>query len=572
MNAGKRTLNTIFVTQTELEIPFFQRAYVWGEDEWERLLTDMIFVNQQRRAYFFGSVILKETDLPENSDATERFIIVDGQQRLTTLTIFFKVLCLKTANQLAFDLSFRQLDKSPKLLHNHNDVAAFNRIMELEKAEELEGNDNITRAYEYFRKSIDPETLNIQVLMANINFVGVTLDRREDEQQIFDTINSLGVSLTTAELLKNHFFNRDEFSLYERLWKSVFEENQQTKEYWNQDVRTGRIIRKNIDLFFGSYLHIRSQDDEIHVSTADRELFRRTDKLFESYKHFITKFGIDREELLQDIKEYAAIYRQYFNAEEALEDISSDAGIGRINTIIFGLESTTLIPYVLYILRNQPDEEERNQLFGYLESYLLRRMVCHATTKNYNQLFQERLIGHELLTRQELKAFLTEQEDKTNYVPGDEELQRGFHESRLINKQTTGILYFLESKIRSSRHSTRLKGLREYSLEHVMPKKWQNKWKGANSADERFRRSRKLLTLGNLTIIPFTLNASIRDSSWSVKKKGRSGKKGLSYYATGIDTFSPFLDRADWNEQVIEERADFLYRMAKEVWPVETMD
>lgn len=89
--------------------------------------------------------------------------------------------------------------------HNHNDIAAYENVMNLIELENLKGFDNITNAYHYFKENINPEKLNINNILSNILFIGIDLSENEDEQQIFDTINSLGVTLTTAELLKNYF-------------------------------------------------------------------------------------------------------------------------------------------------------------------------------------------------------------------------------------------------------------------------------------------------------------------------------------------------------------------------------
>jgi hypothetical protein len=213
------------------------------------------------------------------------------------------------------------------------------------------------------------------------------------------------------------------------------------------------------------------------------------------------------------------------------------------------------------------NEQERKSIFDYLEAYIMRRMVCHANTKNYSQLFGERLIGNNVLTKIALKNYVDKQSDKTNYMPSDVELKEGFKNSKLVNKQATGILYFIESKIRNrAKHSTALLGLDRYSLEHVMPKKWENNWNSVATEQDKINRNRKLLTLGNLTIITASLNSSIRDSNWDVKKNGRPNKPGLTQYASGLDTFSQYLSSVVWNEQTITDRANFLYDKAVIIW------
>ena len=100
-----------------------------------------------------------------------------------------------------------------------------------------------------------------------------------------------------------------------------------------------------------------------------------------------------------------------------------------------------------------------------------------------------------------------------------------------------------------------------------MPKKWENHWGPVTSEEDRILRNQKLLTLGNLAIITSSLNTSIRDSSWKIKKIGKKDKKGLNHYSAGIDTLSQYLELEVWDESSIEKRANFLYKKASEIWP-----
>ncbi len=568
MEAGKRTINDIFNGNRILEIPFFQRAYVWGEPQWERMLEDMEEVCETRKPYFLGSVILKQQSTTAASSIGDRRTLIDGQQRLTTLNVLFKVLCLKTGQNDAFNRIFRLIGNNEiALLHNHNDIEDFQTILNLNALEEIKENGAMTRLYNYLKTNVDPSKLSIHNIMTNVMFVGIDLGVDEDEQQIFDTINSLGVRLTTAELLKNYFFSRDNVQAYNENWKEVFEKDKETKDFWDRDITAGRAIRENIDLFFYSFLQIKIQDSSLQVKTEDKKLFTKVEGLFDSYKKFINDYSINKVELIQEIKEYAKLYRENIDFDVVDRELTPEFGIERINAVIFGLENTTLIPYVLFILKKVQDEEERQSIFEYLESYIMRRMVCHESTKNYNQLFSERLILNDITTESALKDHIESQSDKVNFMPADETLKEGFYNSRLVNKQSAGILYLIESKIRNrAKHSTSLLGMNRYSLEHVMPKKWENNWAPVATPADKINRNIKLLTLGNLTIITSSLNASIRDAEWSVKKEGKGDKHGLKHFAASIDTFSEYLNEPEWNEDVIDQRAEFLFNKAKEIW------
>jgi uncharacterized protein with ParB-like and HNH nuclease domain len=573
MDAGKRTINDIFNGNRVLEIPFFQRAYVWGENQWERLLEDMELVSASNKPYFLGSVILKQQHTNSSSGVGDMRTLIDGQQRLTTLNIFFKILCLKTGKNSSFERRFKLENGELALWHNHNDIQSFQRILNLEELEEIDGTDNILQVYNFFKENINPEKLNRQTILNNIMFVGIDLGVEEDEQQIFDTINSLGVRLTTAELLKNYFFNRNDLTEYETYWKSVFEKEDETKDYWDREITTGRLRRTFIDLFFYSYLQIKIQEPDLKVRTEDKIEFSKVEILFESYKKLIREYNLDKKELLIEIKEYAKLFKKNFDYNIIWKELTSEFGIERINAIIFGLETSTLIPYVLFVLKNVPDENQRNELFEFLENYLMRRMVVKATTKNYNQLFTDRLISNKIISKEQFQEYLNNQNDKINYLPNDTELKHGFDNSTLINKQSAGIIYLLESKIRNRhKHATQLLGIRNYSLEHLMPKKWENKWANVAGKEAKDFRNFKLKTLGNLAIITQSLNASIRDSNWPTKKSGSGKKEGLRHYSGGIETLAPYLDLQEWNEEEMQKRANNMFNKAKEIWKAETIE
>lgn len=573
MEAGKRSVRDIFNRGRNLEIPFFQRSYVWEDQQWKRFLEDMIMVSETKKSYFLGSVILKQQET--TSDRDSRLTVIDGQQRLTTLNIFMKVLCLLTDSDGDFTEIFKkQRDKQIILLHNHNNVSSFNSVVNLKDLKDfndISENDQVLKAYKYFAENIQAdnnlEKLNFFDIIDNILFVGIDLNLGEDEQQIFDTINSLGVKLTTAELLKNYFFDRTEIDKYDIYWRGVFEKDDDTFTYWDREITAGRIKRTVIDLFFYSYLQIKIQEKKYKVNTQDKIEFSKVENLFESYKRFIRDYDLNKDMVIQEIKQYALIFKDNFEPEIINSELSDDYGIERINAIIFGLEQSTLIPYVLYVLKNVEDETIKNELFQFLESYVMRRIIVKATTKNYNQLFTDRLINNEILSKVTLKSLLTENDNKINFIPSDEELVKGFNESTLTNYQAAGILYMIESKIRNkSKHSTKLLGMKKYSLEHLMPKNWSSKWDKLKNKDDRDFRNFKLKTLGNLAIITQSLNASIRDSKWIVKKKGSSKNKGLVHYSGGIETLAPYLDYEIWDEERIQQRCDDLVEHGKKIW------
>ena len=573
MDAHKALIKDIFNGSTFVEIPFFQRNYVWEEDLWERLLQDMEFIVKSQKPHFFGSIILKEGEKPKQGQQVSSILtVVDGQQRLTTFLIFLKVLCLKLNETTLFDFQFRIMGKEIALRHGKNDVEAFEKVMAAEKADIIENPEpksKIIEAYNYFVEKINPELLDIMTIETNTQFVRIDLNADEDEQQIFDTINSLGVNLTTSELLKNYFFSRETVQEYDEKWAAVFEKDDDTKIYWDQEIEAGRNKRAMIDIFFDAYFQIFIQNKKYNISTEDKLYYSRIDKLAQSYQHFIKNYcNGNKDEVLKPLKDYALCFMETFNPSLCKSGIPSEYGVERINVIIFGLKTTTLIPYILYLVKNIEDKDNLNEMMRVIESYIMRRMVTHESTKNYNNLFIS-LILNNIVNEEKLVEYISKSADSTTYIPDNDILKEGFLKSKLTNLQTKGILYLIESRIRPKNSATVLLGFDNYSLEHLMPKKWRNNWPACDSEDKAIIRDRVLLTLGNLAIITQALNASIRDADWSTKRSGKGeNKPGLDKCAAGLATFESVLNKEIWNEDIINQRAEELYNWAKQIWSI----
>ena len=572
MKAGEILISGIFNGSRLLEVPFYQRAYVWGEEQWERLLEDLRYVSATRKQYFMGSIILKNgRTLNTWEKYSECKVIIDGQQRLTTLMIFMKVLCLKKHENKLFERDFILEDDSIALRHGKNDVEAFKKVCAADKAEKMdnpEPGSQIIEAFNYFCDNIEEDLYDRTSIKQNVQFVCIDLTEDEDEQQVFDTINSLGVRLTTAELLKNYFFNQNNVAEYQEKWFAVFEKDDETRAYWETDIEAGRIHRSLIDIFFDAYFQMFVQDSAYNVSAEDKLMYARVDHLAKSYQHFINTYcNGDKNVVLSKMKKYADCFHECFDPTCCERSIPATYGIERINVIIFGLKNSTLIPYILYLAQNVPNQNEFNRICGILESYIMRRMIVHATTKNYNRLYTS-LILNKVRDADDLVQRLSKGVDSTIFIPTDSDLKVGFENSKLYNLQAKGILYLLESGIRPANSSTALLGFDGYSLEHMMPKKWKNNWKPCATLELAKERDSKLLTLGNLAIITQSLNASIRDADWATKKAGKKNKPGLDICAKGLITINDALDKNDWNESEIESRALWLYEQSAKLWRV----
>lgn len=578
MEAGKRTISDIFNGNRKLCIPFFQRTYVWKEDQWSRFIEDMEYISQTGKDYFLGSIILKSQATPSNSSIGDIRTVIDGQQRLTTMAIFMKVLGLKSNQNGIVDRLFTLDDGTFAMEHSQGDSDDFNMVMRLSELEEIElTKSNILNAYKYFKENTDERKISLQKIRNLTQFVGIDLTPEEDEQQIFDTINSLGVKLTTGELLKNYFFSKETISEYNQMWIPAFERDDETRDFWEQDVTAGRVKRNNVEAFLNAYLQVKIQDPIYAVKSEDKVLYRRTDGLFNNYKSFIADYVATGEmdtdtrklkidEFIYDLTQYSKIYRDCFNAEALQSEVGADPSLDRLNVIIYGLDGMTAIPYLMFIQKNVTDDSEKRKIYEYLESYLMRRLICKSHNNNYSDLFTENLIGQNIRTVDALKDYIEQKDPAASLaMPSNLMVRKAFHNEILSNKRAAGVLYLIESKLRKSAMcSTAMLGFNSYSLEHLMPKKWRNNWGIAIDPDNR---DFALQTLGNLAIITTSLNSTIRDADWDKKLAGSSSKGGLRKHAAGLVTMESVIASDDWNEEHIAERADWLADKANEIWP-----
>lgn len=567
----KTRIDNIFTNGRSLVIPFFQRSYVWKEDNWERFLQDMAYVSSAQKDYFLGTYIMKQQTTNSTDTIGDIRTVIDGQQRFTTILLFFYVLYKKNNKYDDFKQIFFNRNKEIILHHNHNDIEIFNLIMndfridekddinkkEVERIKKEYRSNLVFKAYTYFQKEIaDINDYNINTLLNKLYFVGIDIQANEDEQQIFDTINSLGVRLTTAELLKNELFDGNDLSLYERTWQDCFEKNNDVKEFWDAEVTSGRIKRTNIDLFLYSYLVI-NYEKEFTV-----------EKLFNSFKEYLKEkdYKSNKEIILSNITSYAEKYYEHVKVNCCAEPLKDKTDfISRLNIVMFGLETTTLLPYFLYLLKEIQDVQNLNQIFSFLEKYIVRRFVSKEVNKGYNNLFSS-LIRNDIKTEKSLKEYIYKKES-TSKMPSDDDMINALNNSDHDNTIAKGILYLLEISMRTDNDNTTLLSLNKYDLEHIMPKKWNIHWKNFDFNNENAvnNREKHIKLLGNKTILTSKLNKSIKNADWKTKKEGNKKYGGYLQYAKGLKTFN-FEQIDDWDENEIDKRTTELFEKIKQIW------
>lgn len=575
INANKQKLQDFFQGNLQFEIPFFQRAYVWSEDNWNIFWDHLVgeveaYENGVQSEHFIGTIITKQK---ENKNLSENIVeLIDGQQRLTTITVFLKALADTSMGELPnlresiesllwFKDSYS--NKHYRMIHSRIDKPNFHQIMEMPEELENEENSSIINAYKYFIKKLENYTDNQremvkQVLLHKIPIISMLLDKDDDEQEIFDTINSLGVRLTIAELLKNYLFKDKELvEYYEEEWQSVFENDEEQVEFWSTVRSSGRVKRDNIELLLYCMLIIETKKEV------------RLEKLFSEYKLHLKEMDVEeKKQFLLRLNDLANLYLEMPQKEELIE-FGFKNQTKRFFHLLENLEITTIFPLILYLYSNISDENELNSCFKILESFIALRQMCKFTTKNYNNLFiqiirsLDKIKMEKKIDSNDLLEILKSFTDFGNRMPTKLEVQEAFQNSILSNKQAGAILYTIALKDIDSEYSdTKTLSSKSFSVEHMMPKKWEENWSDVDLDDlSKFKRKQKILTIGNLTLITKNLNSKLRNQSWVNKKQT------LKEYSS-LKMTTSFLELDTWDEESISDRAKQLCQKALEIWSV----
>jgi uncharacterized protein with ParB-like and HNH nuclease domain len=424
MNANAVPLLGIFEKKLRLEVPLFQRQYVWNKDEqweplWEdisRKFADYLTGRKDSPVHFLGAMVLDQKQTPTTH--VELRQVIDGQQRLTTLQVFLAAFRDVSrglgANELAEEVESFTLNKGMmanpqvdrfKVWPTKQDRSQFVDVMESGSKEEVERRHPLRRkkyarkpeprpamveAYLYFYGEIDnyfqgttedPPLAaehpladrmeeSFQALKNALQVVAIDLDKEDDAQVIFETLNARGQPLLPADLLRNYIFLRaarsgeDTETLYEKYW-SPFDQ-----DFWRKEVRQGRLFRPRSDLFLQHFLASR-QGADIPIR-----------HLFVEYKYWVQK-----EEPFRSVHhELETLARQGGHFRRIIDPGEDDA-IFHLATFLERFDLRTAYPLLLHLLEADFDDQEWSVLTRDMESYVLRRAVCGYTTKAYNRVF-----------------------------------------------------------------------------------------------------------------------------------------------------------------------------------------
>ena len=599
MEVNVLTMNKLFGKTIRYLIPPFQRSYVWSkEDQWEPLWDDVRNTSEeyiennsrtgadvrrlslnQARAHFLGAVVVQQQQFMTGEIETR--LVIDGQQRLTTSQLLLdavqEVLEKRGHNRIAKRMSLLVLNDDAyvdddddifKVWPTLNDRDAFRHAMHNGLPSDEHADSLIVQAHEFFKLEVEhwlDEHPNESEVCADalektvvhlLELVVIDLHIEDEPHIIFETLNARGTPLLQSDLVKN-------MVLYEAGKSDISSDSEDalrlwnfTDAWWRSEVRRGRITDPRIDVFLNYWLTMRTREEV------------RPDRTSAEFRDYAKKVNKPIEEVADDIRRVGETYR-------VLEEGKKDG----FETFLYRrevMQAGTLTPVLLWLFSLDIPEEQRKKAVHALESYMVRRMVCRMTTRNYNLIFlglvntlEKGEVAH---VGDTVLEYLAEQTAHANLWPDDRTLEDAFLTLPLYWSLTRGrmrlVLEGIEEELRSNMAESQAvpRGL---TIEHIMPQKWQENWPlpadvtdVERAVEERDHRNRIIHSIGNLTLVNGSLNSSLSNAPWADKRKT------LSQH-TVLFLNKELLEEAPdvWNEEMIAERAKRLSKVAAQVWP-----
>jgi hypothetical protein len=405
-----------------------------------------------------------------------------------------------------------------------------------------------------------------QTLRNGLMVVVIDLQKDDDPQVIFETLNARGEPLLPADLLRNYIFFRagrehlDVEAVYKKYW-SGFDD-----EFWREEVKQGRLNRPRSDLFMQHFLASR-QSQDIPIK-----------HLYVEYRHWVET----AHPFANVTVELATLARQGAHFRSIVSPVDGDFVCG-LSKFLDAFDIRTAYPLLLALMDANIEEAEWRSISAVLESYLLRRAVCNLGTKNYNRIFLSltrsfRKDGYE---SRRLKETLLSQSGDSGLWPDDAAFRESWLHKPLYGPLSSPKLVHLFGRLNQtymSMKSEHLSFSQQPTVEHIMPQGWIANWplpdgsKGldfmdlynASAADPRAvaTRSREtaVQTLGNLTILSSGLNSAQSNLRWE-QKRPELMKHSL------LPLNQSLLESGSWNELTIQKRASELFERARQLWP-----
>ncbi len=492
MKATQSTVNDFFaLTGTIFSIPVYQRNYTWEEENCEKLLQDIVSISQNKKTHFMGSItyILHWKD--DSLRQLQEYVIIDGQQRITTLMLLLKAIETKIQNEgikKEIDILLNLSGQKLRLKPIKKDKEAFELVMQ-NRSHELQGVSHIRNNYRFFTKELDKylekgyRIEEIYGAFLRLKIVAIGLELGEDDPQVvFESINATGVQLKGPDLIRNYLMmgensDRQKY-LYNTYWVPL--------EDW--------LGEKDLNDFILTYLRIYFEDrfkkEELEVYYALKA-------------HHRDNFSDDIQGIMSDMREYGRIYQIFLDRDHHFLERGNPQQLAnlrlRIKDLVkikFGVAK----PFILRCARDfeegKLDYENFHEILQILISYFVRRSVCGETTAVLNKvLYSLYKQLEEDVSADALKRYLGKSVGQVAF-PNDDRIKAAFLVRNAYAANQVCKFILLEIEKLSNAEPPREENL---EVEHFYPKTPTQEWRDRVGDYFTFEQD-YLHNFGNLTL------------------------------------------------------------------------
>ncbi|MGH1581087.1 GmrSD restriction endonuclease domain-containing protein [Helicobacter pylori] len=549
MDAKATTLLKFFEENqnNQFVIPIYQRLYSWKKEQCEQLWDDIIKIggNDKMNGHFIGSILYVRVDDTHSSP----LLIIDGQQRLTTITLLFIALRdhLNDEYELLEKFSHQKIqnrylinsdekgDKKFKLILSEPDRDTLLSLIDKNKRKPSEPSLKIMENFKLFEKWISENTDKLETIFKGLDklmVVEISLERGKDNPQlIFESMNSTGKDLTQTDLIRNYILMglepEKQKIFYKKYWRAMEEDFKQNETLFNQFVR--------------HYLTIKTRE------------IPNINKVYEAFKRYQQERGIETEVLLQDLQKYCRYFCQIAFKKEDNKDLN------KALSFLVDLEMDVIYPLLLELYIDYSDGVLSKQDFIpiiYLtESYLCRRAVCGIPSNGLNKFFPS------FTKKIDKKQYLKSVEEHFGSLTGNQKFPKDseFKDSFItidfysFKKKE----YFLE---RLENFDTKEPvNTQECTIEHIMPQTLNLEWERDLGENFQAIHDKYLHTIGNLTLTGY--NEKYSNNSFQEKRDMENGFK-----QSPLKLNQSLKDLEVFGEKEIEKRANDLADWALKIW------
>lgn len=557
MKANEVNLLSFLRKSPQFVIPIYQRTYSWKRSECQKLWDDIIRTGLDDRidTHFAGSIVYIEQGLSQVSSQSP-LLVIDGQQRLTTVTLLLEALSrqIPEGEQPVHGFSRKKLRNYYLLNPDEDDEAAFKLLLTQtdkqtllslvqQKPPPVEESVRLSDNFEFFEEQIPKLDGDLEPLckgLAKLMVVDIALSRDHDNPQlIFESMNSTGQELSQADLIRNFILMGLDPKHQKRLYQ----------DHWRpMEVAFGQeAYGQHFDGFMRHYLTVRT--DEIP----------RVKDVYEAFKEHarspeVAEDGVDG--LVADIRTFAIHYCAMALGRE--EDPVLSTAFADLRELKVDVAYPLLLDMYRDYAAQRLSRDGFVQAVRWIESYVFRRAVCSIPTNSMNKTFAN--FGKALDRDRYLDSIKAQFLLLPSYrrFPRDDEFRSALKQRDLYNFRSRS--YWLR-RLENAGRKERVP-VDEYTIEHIVP---QNpdlslEWREALGEDWERVHETLLHTLGNLTLTGY--NSEYSDHSFARK---RDMEGGFHESPLGLNEGLGQLEA--WNESELQARADRLSLQATKVWP-----